>query len=95
MILDLTNIGPELRDLRELRGMRRAAVARRMEAAGHGNARTLESQLWAWETGKTEPTPTTVAHILGALGYRVDVRDARPAAPSMVDMILAEGRAAS
>jgi transcriptional regulator with XRE-family HTH domain len=79
MIFDLANAGPELRDLRELRGVSRAALARRVAARTGANARTLESQLWAWETGKTTPTPRNLADCLAALNFRVDVRDAPPA----------------
>jgi transcriptional regulator with XRE-family HTH domain len=85
MIFDLANAGPELRDLRELRGVSRAALARRVAARTGAVARTLESQLWAWETGKTRPTLDNLADCLAALRFRVEVRHAPAPARELID----------
>lgn len=80
IVLDLTNAGPLVGDLRRLVGVTRTELAQRIATARGIEPKPLHASLSMWEAGKRNPDTTTLALILDVLDLDVTIapRVARP-----------------
>lgn len=79
-IADPSNLGPALRDIRNLLGYNRRQLAQAVaEATGRGLP-GVYSQLREWDHGKHSPTAKALGPVLAALGYDLALipREERP-----------------
>lgn len=73
IVLDLTNAGPLVGDLRRLVGVTRTELAQRIATARGIEPKPLHASLSMWEAGKRNPDTATLALILDVLGLDVTI----------------------
>lgn len=73
IVLDLTNAGPLVGDLRRLVGVTRTELAQRIADARGIEPKPLHASLSMWEAGKRNPDTATLALILDVLDLDVTI----------------------
>jgi hypothetical protein len=65
---DATKVGVALGQVREMLGLPRRALAKRIAEATGRTETSVNAQLWTWDTGKVTPDTPSLAACLDALG---------------------------
>lgn len=76
-LTDPTRVGQALAEVRQLQGMSRPACAREIAKLTGRGWRSINSQLWTWDTGACRPTLEAIGPYLTVLGLilAVDFED--------------------
>lgn len=65
---DTTQVGVALGQVREMLGLPRRVLARRIAEATGRTEDSVNAQLWTWDTGRVTPDTPSLAACLDALG---------------------------